>query len=86
VGWRDPSQRAAQYEIYGRSLAGFLGKYLRRGDSFIALRLVVHVLRASRRWARGVMNGDRELVLNGRGYLKGLLPGLKAGWRGPSAG
>jgi GT2 family glycosyltransferase len=81
VGWRDPAQRAAQYEVYGRSLAGFLGKYLRRGDAFIGLRLVIHMLRALRRWLRGLLTGDQEARLNGWGYLKGLWPGLRAGWR-----
>jgi GT2 family glycosyltransferase len=84
VGWRDPSQRAAQYEVYGRSLAGFLGKYLRRGDAFIGLRLVIHTLRALRRWLRGALTGDQENRLNGRGYVKGLWPGLRAGWRSGS--
>ncbi len=84
VGWRDPNQRGAQYEVYGRSLAGFLGKYLRRGDAFIGLRLVFHTLRALRRWWRGLLTGDQEAVLNGRGYVKGLWPGLRAGWRSGS--
>ena len=85
VGWRDPSQRAAQYEVYGRSLAGFLGKYLRRGDTFIGLRLVIHTLRALRRWGRGLLTGNREDMLNGRGYVRGLWPGLRAGWRSGSS-
>jgi GT2 family glycosyltransferase len=84
VGWRDPNQRGAQYEVYGRSLAGFLGKYLRRGDAFIGLRLVFHTLRALRRWSHGLLTGDQEAVLNGRGYVKGLWPGLRAGWRSGS--
>jgi GT2 family glycosyltransferase len=85
VGWRDPAQRAAQYEVYGRSLAGFLGKYLRRGDPFIGLRIVIHTVRALRRWLRGLLTGDQEATLNGWGYVKGLLPGLRAGWRSGSA-
>ena len=84
VGWRDPTQRAAQYEVYGRSLAGFLGKYIRRGDAFIGLRLVIHTFRALRRWLRGLLTGDHEAMLNGRGYVRGLLPGLRAGWRSGS--
>jgi GT2 family glycosyltransferase len=80
VGWRDEAERAAQYDRYGRSLGGFLGKYLRRGDWCIGLRTVVHALRAAKRWLRGVVTGDRELARNGRAYLAGLLPGLRAGW------
>ena len=85
VGWRNPDQRGAQYEVYGRSLAGFLGKYLRRGDAFIGLRLVFHTLRAMRRWLRGLLTGDQETMLNGLGYMKGLWPGLRAGWRSESS-
>jgi GT2 family glycosyltransferase len=84
VGWRNPDQRGAQYEVYGRSLAGFLGKYLRRGDAFIGLRLVFHIFRAMRRWLRGMLTGDQETMLNGLGYMKGLWPGLRAGWRSES--
>jgi GT2 family glycosyltransferase len=84
VGWRDPAQRAAQYEVYGRSLAAFLGKYLRRGDAFIGLRLVIHTLRALRRWLRGLLTGNKEAVLNGRGNVKGLWSGVQAGWRSGS--
>jgi GT2 family glycosyltransferase len=84
VGWRNPDQRGAQYEVYGRSLAGFLGKYLRRGDAFIGLRLVFHIFRAMRRWLRGMLTGDQETMLNGLGYMKGLWPGLRAGWRSGS--
>jgi GT2 family glycosyltransferase len=84
VGWRDPNQRGAQYEVYGRSLAGFLGKYLRKGDAFIGLRLVLHTARSFRRWGRGILTGDEEAMLNGRGYVKGLWPGLVAGWRSGS--
>jgi GT2 family glycosyltransferase len=85
VGWRDPAQRAAQYESYGRSLAAFLGKYLRRGDAFIGLRLVIHAFRATRRWIRGLITGDEEAMLNGRGNVKGLWPGVRAGWRSGAA-
>ena len=84
VGWRDPKQRGAQYEVYGRSLAGFLGKYLRRGDVFIGFRLVFHTVRALRRWLLGMLMGDQESMLNGLGYMKGLFPGLRAGWKSES--
>jgi GT2 family glycosyltransferase len=85
-GWRDERQRAAQYQSYGRSQGGFYGKYLRRGDWFIALRVMIHLLRALRRWLRGVITGNRDLALNGRAYVTGLVPGIVAGWRrGPTA-
>jgi hypothetical protein len=37
-----------------------------------------------RRWLRGMLTGDDEAMLNGLGYIKGLLPGLRAGWRSQS--
>jgi GT2 family glycosyltransferase len=77
-GWRDETQRAEQYAAYARSHGGFYGKYLRRGDLFIALRVMIHLLRALKRWAVGVLSGDRDKTLNGRAYLTGLLPGIAA--------
>jgi GT2 family glycosyltransferase len=80
-GWRDERGRTAQYRSYGRSHGGFYGKYLRRGDWFIALRVVIHLLRALRRWLRGTIGGNRELALLGRAYVTGLVPGIISGWR-----
>jgi GT2 family glycosyltransferase len=81
LGWRDLSQREATYRSYARSRAGFYGKYLRRGDWFIALRVGIQLLRSSRRWASGIITGDAERALNGRANVLGLVPGLVAGWR-----
>jgi GT2 family glycosyltransferase len=80
-GWRDLAARTTQYRDYARSHAGFFGKYLRRGDWFIALRIITHFVRALRRWLRGALKADRDLALNGRAYVIELLPGLIAGWR-----
>jgi GT2 family glycosyltransferase len=81
LGWRDAADRADQYRSYARSVGGFYGKYLRRGDFFIALRVLVHHARALKRWLRGVISRDRDLSSNGRAYLIGTLPGIVAGWR-----
>jgi GT2 family glycosyltransferase len=81
LGWRGEGERDRQYRSYGLSQGGFFGHYLRRGDLFIALRVLVHVARALRRWAAGALRGDRDLAANGRAYVTGLLPGLRAGWR-----
>jgi GT2 family glycosyltransferase len=81
VGWRDGSERSIRYDTYGRSLGGFYGKYVRRGDWFIALRTCISLARASRRWMRGIVTRNEELARNGRGYVTGLLPGFLAGWR-----
>jgi GT2 family glycosyltransferase len=80
-GWRDESERAVQYKDYARSHGGFYGKYLRKGDWFIAVRVIIHLGRALRRWLRGIVSSDQELILNGRAYATGLLPGLIAGLR-----
>jgi GT2 family glycosyltransferase len=79
-GWRDKNQRAAQYKTYAHSHGAFYGKYLRKGDWFIALRVIVHHLRAFRRWLSGFTGGNREHALSGRAYVTGLLPGIITGF------
>lgn len=81
VGWRVEGERREQYDNYARSLGGFLGKYLRQGDAFIAARTATHLLRSLRRWALASLRGDMEEAANGKAYVCGLLPGLVAGWR-----
>jgi GT2 family glycosyltransferase len=78
-GWRDETTRSIQYQEYARSHGGFYGKYLRKGDWFIALRAILHHIRAFRRWVIGTAIGNDELALYGRAYLTGLLPGIVAG-------
>jgi GT2 family glycosyltransferase len=84
LGWRDEAQRGDQYASYARSQGAFYGKYSRRGDAFIALRAGVHLLRASRRWALGVVRREPEMARIGRAYALGLIPGIVAGWRSGS--
>jgi GT2 family glycosyltransferase len=79
--WRDVNQRDVRYRTYAHSMGGFYGKYLRQGDWFIALRAILHHLRALRRWVRGTITGDQEASLYGRAYVTGLLPGIIAGFR-----
>ncbi|MBW2508535.1 MAG: glycosyltransferase family 2 protein [Deltaproteobacteria bacterium] len=81
VGWRDSTEQIDQYRTYARSQGGFYGKYLARGDGFIALRLLAHQLRALRRWLRGALKRDAKLTMIGRAYATGLLPGVWAGLR-----
>lgn len=85
LAWRDATEREDQYRSYALSQGGFFGWYLRQGDAFIALRIVVHLLRASRRWLFGRLRGDADMARNGRAYVVGLLPGLKAGWHSRGA-
>ena len=81
LGWRDPSRRVEQYRDYARSHGGFYGKYIRKGDWFILLRVLVHHYRAARRWGRGKASGDADLATLGKAYFTGLLPGIVAGFR-----
>ncbi|HEY1408425.1 MAG TPA: glycosyltransferase, partial [Promineifilum sp.] len=78
-GWRDKDSRARQYRGYARSHGGFYGKYIRRGDLFIALRAMSHFARSGRRWLVGALTGDEETALLGRAYVLGLFPGILAG-------
>jgi len=81
LGWRQEAERTAQYRSYAMSHGGFYGKYLRRGDAFIALRASCHWLRSLRRWVAGAVRGDADRAEFGRAYALGLLPGIVAGWR-----
>lgn len=80
-GWRDEGERSLRYDSYALSMGGFYGKYLRRGDWFIALRVIIQTLRSLRRWARGAVTRDHESARHGRAFTLGLLPGIFAGWR-----
>ena len=75
-GWRNASQRADRHRDYARSLGGFYGKYLRRGDWFIALRLIIALLRAFRRRLRGLIIGKHERI-----NVIELFSGILVGWR-----
>jgi GT2 family glycosyltransferase len=82
LGWREAQERVEQYRSYAMSHGGFYGKYLRRGDGFIAARATLHWLRSLRRWLTGTLLRDADRSRFGRAYALGLLPGIAAGWRG----
>ncbi|HEX6207119.1 MAG TPA: glycosyltransferase [Actinomycetota bacterium] len=79
LAWQDPSQRTALYRRYARGQGSFYGKHLRRGDLFIARRVLRDLVRAPWLLLRGVATGNRELFAMGVGEVTGLLPGLVAG-------
>jgi GT2 family glycosyltransferase len=81
LAWRGNAERSEQYRSYAVSHGGFYGKYLRRGDAFIALRAGCHWLRSLFRWTTGAIRGDAERAAFWRAYAAGLLPGVIAGWR-----
>lgn len=80
-GWRDVSKRVEQYRHYALSHGGFYGKYLRKGDLFILMRVLAHWMRALRRWVNGKLTGNLDYALIGRAYFMNLLPGILAGMR-----
>ena len=80
LGWRDAKERDGQYRGYARSHGGVYGWYLRRGDLFLAARMTVHLVRASRRWLMATLSGDQEGARNGRAYVLGLWTGVRDGW------
>src|SRR4030095_9601678 len=86
LAWRDSAARREQYRSYARSQGGFYGKYLRRGDLFMVLRILLHLLRSTRRWGVGALCGAGERTANGRAYVLGLLPGIAAGLMGRKRG
>jgi GT2 family glycosyltransferase len=82
LDWRNESQLTATYRAYAFSQGGFYGKHLRRGDLFIAFRIVIAHLRGIRRWLNGIMTSSSELKISGRAFMTELLPGIIAGIRG----
>ena len=84
--WRDLGQRERQFRGYARSHGGYYGKYIRKGDMFIAAKALVHLTRALRRWARSAWKGDRNMAAHGKAYSLHLVPGIWAGFRKRGAG
>jgi GT2 family glycosyltransferase len=76
-----PSELSALYLRYARGQGAFYGKWLRRGDPFIARRAARDLVRAPWLLIRGVVTGNSELVAMGAGEVRGLLPGIIAGLR-----
>jgi len=85
AGWRDASQRAAQYASYARSHGAFYGKYLRRGDWYVAVRAAFDLARSAAKYVRGLVTRNAEDRIAGRAFLFGLLPGVVAGLRQESS-
>jgi hypothetical protein len=81
LGWQDVSELTSMYRRYARGQGSFYGKYLRRGDTFIARRAIRDLVRAPWLLLRGVVTGNSELLAMGVGEVTGLLPGLLAGLR-----
>jgi len=70
------------YRRYARGQGAFYGKFLRRGDPFIARRAARDLLRGPWLLARGLATRNHDLTAMGRGEVTGILPGILAGMRG----
>jgi GT2 family glycosyltransferase len=81
--WRNRDEGARQYRGYALSHGSYYGKYIRRGDLFIALKAMVHLARSVRRWARGTVRRDPNMTAHGKAYSLGLIPGVIRGFRKP---
>lgn len=66
---------------YARGQGSFYGKWLRRGDPFIACRALHDLARAPWLLARGLITRNARLIAMGQGELLGLAPGIIAGLR-----
>jgi len=78
-----PEDLRGLYLRYARGQGAFYGTWLRRGDPFIALRVVRDLVRAPWLLVRGLLTRNSELISMGRGEIAGLLPGIVAGLRNP---
>ena len=83
LDWRDAGEIEATYRRYARAQGAFYGKYLRRGDPFIALRAARDVVRGPWLLGRGVVSRNHELTMLGRAESSGILPGILRGLRIP---
>ncbi len=81
AAWRDSRARRDTYASYARSLGGFYGTYIRRGDAFILLRLLHDLARGPWMVLRAAVTRNSELGAIGRAYVSQLVPGVIAGLR-----
>ena len=84
LAWMKRSDLLSVHRRYARGQGGFYGKYLLRGDAFIARRAVRDLVRAPWLLLRGIITANRDLIAMGIGEITGLPVGIVAGmrWRG----
>ena len=81
LAWRDTEGVAAAYRRYARAQGCFYGKWIRRGDLFLALRAARDLLRGPWLILRGLITRDKSLVQMGLVETTGIDPGIVAGFR-----
>lgn len=75
-GWRSEDLQINRFKNYAYGQGGFYGKYLRKGDTLIAIRTIYSFMRAFRRWFTNTLKGNKMLAALGWAYLTGMLPGI----------
>lgn len=80
--WRDRSQSAVNYRAYAKGLGAFFGKHLRQGDLSMILRALLALYRGGKSLLKGQIQGDENLILEGKARLTHLIPGMIDSFRG----
>lgn len=80
--WRDEAQMAETYRVYARDQAAFYGKYIRKGDGSMVLRIAIRFARDVKHWMSGVILADDDRRANSCIRITQLLQGLVSGLRG----
>jgi hypothetical protein len=76
--WRDVEGRRAVYRSYGAGQGVLYGKYLRRGDLYVALRVARDVLAGAALAGRMIRSRRREPAAAWfAGFFGGILRGLR---------
>ncbi|OQY34650.1 MAG: hypothetical protein B6243_05375 [Anaerolineaceae bacterium 4572_5.2] len=78
--WRDETQTVSNYRAYAEGLGAFYGKYLRRGEWSMALRIALSLFRGARSVFYGVINKDHNRRVRGLANVIWLLPGVVSGF------
>jgi GT2 family glycosyltransferase len=86
LDWRDDAELDSTLRAYAYSEGGVYGKFIRRGDAFMVLRVAVSLLRAFLRLLRSHVQADEAARINAWAFLTRLLPGVAAGWRDSQIG
>jgi GT2 family glycosyltransferase len=81
LDWRDAEELAGIYRRYALAQGGFYGKHLRRHDPFIAGRAVRDLVRGPWLLVRAAATRNDELTALGHAEVRGILPGIIAGFR-----
>ena len=81
LAWRDEAEVRATYRRYARAQGSLYGKWIRRGDAFMAARAARDLVRGPWLVLRGTATGNHDLVELGRAEVSGIGPGILAAFR-----